>query len=204
MEITQEKIDLIKKIIKNDRKFSGNEDLLDDFLNETCKRSVSIVNSIDNASTLEAYLRKVVSTSIMSVLKDLGRLRRTKSGYIPTEEVSIEAVAPFEDVTSAPQPNSAIYNIDYSTIQVGYGGVKVPVNPEDSAIHNEIIEFVSDTIEKIDSKYPDERFLDIFLMRYNNGLTQREISQELGISQSEVSKRIYGLIEKVKDVLNEQ
>ena len=33
MDLTQDKIDLIGKIIKNDRKYSNNEDLFDDFFN---------------------------------------------------------------------------------------------------------------------------------------------------------------------------
>lgn len=201
MEITQEKIDLIAKLIKNDPKFSSHEDLFEDFLNETCQRSVAIINAIDNEATMEAYLRKVVTTSIISVLKNSGRLRRTKSGYVSATEVPIDAVAPVEDVCEAP---SSVRSIDYSNFEVGYNSVKVPVNPEDNAIHNEIIDFVSVTIYEINEKYPSEKYMDIFNMRYDKGMTQREIANQLGISQSEVSKRIYGLLDKVKDVLNEQ
>lgn len=72
MEITQDKIDLISKLVKNDRKYQGNEDLYEDFLNEACHRSVAIINAIDNETTLTAYLRKIVTTSIINVLKDSG------------------------------------------------------------------------------------------------------------------------------------
>ena len=58
MEFTQDKIDLIEKIIKQDRKFVDNEDLYDDFFNETCKRSVNIIKTITSDATLEAYLKK--------------------------------------------------------------------------------------------------------------------------------------------------
>ena len=47
MELAQEKIDLISRIIKGDRKYPNNEDLYEDFFNETYKRSVSIINAID-------------------------------------------------------------------------------------------------------------------------------------------------------------
>ena len=33
------------------------------------------------------------------------------------------------------------------------------------------------------------------------GMTQKEISQEIGISQSEVSKRLYSLMGLVKDAI---
>lgn len=58
MELAQDKIDLIEKIIKNDRKFANNEDLFDDFFNETCKRSLLIVKTVTSDATLEAYLKK--------------------------------------------------------------------------------------------------------------------------------------------------
>lgn len=70
MELAQDKIDLISRIIKNDRKYPNNEDLYDDFFNETCKRSVAILDAIDTESTLETYLRRVVTTSIINVLQD--------------------------------------------------------------------------------------------------------------------------------------
>lgn len=203
VEITQEKIDLISKIIKNDKKFPNNEDLFEDFLNETCRRSVAIVDAIENQTTLEAYLRKVVTTSIISVLKDSGRLRRTKTGYMTTNELPLETVAPLAELTEAPTPEPLSF-FDFASFKAGYENIKIPLNPEDNAIHNEIVNFIADTLEKINEEEPDERFLDIFILRYDKCLTQREMAEELGISQSEVSKRIYGLIERVKKVLDEQ
>lgn len=203
VEITQEKIDLIAKIIKSDRKFANNEDLFDDFLNETCRRSTSIIGVIENDATLEAYLRKVVTTSILRVLKDSGRLRRTKTGYMTTTEVPLETVAPVAELTVAPTPAPSSL-IDLSIVKIGYEDLDISIDPEENAIHNEIIDFVADTIERVNQEAPNERYMDIFILRYDKGLTQKEIAHELGISQSEVSKRIYSLIEKVKNVLNEQ
>lgn len=203
MEITQEKIDLIAKLIRSNRKFQNNEDLFDDFLNETCQRSTSILESIDNSSMLEAYLRKVVTTSIINVLKDSGRLRRTKAGYMTTTEIPLETVAPTPELTPSPtQAPSSL--IDLSIVKIGYEDLEISIDPEENAIHNEIIDFVADTIERVNEENPNERYMDIFILRYDKGLTQKEIAGELGISQSEVSKRIYSLIQKVKSVLNEQ
>jgi len=203
VEITQEKIDLIAKLIRSNRKFQNNEDLFDDFLNETCQRSTSILESIDNSSMLEAYLRKVVTTSIINVLKDSGRLRRTKAGYMTTTEIPLETVAPTPELTPSPtQAPSSL--IDLSIVKIGYEDLEISIDPEENAIHNEIIDFVADTIERVNEENPNERYMDIFILRYDKGLTQKEIAGELGISQSEVSKRIYSLIQKVKSVLNEQ
>lgn len=193
MELTQDNINLIGQIVKNDRKYSGNEDLYDDFLNEACKRSASIFSAIDNEATLETYLRRVVTTSIVNVLKDSGRLRRTKTGYMSTKEVVTEV--PIVEVPA---------KTDYSTYVVSYDNIVVPESPEDVAIKNEILDFVAETIIKIDSEEPEEQYMQIYKMRYNDGMTQKEIAQELDLSQSEISKRLYGLIEKVKLELDEQ
>ena len=207
VEITQEKIDLISKIIKNDRKFKNNEDLFEDFLNEACHRSAAIINSVDNIATLEAYLRKVVTTSIISVLKDLGRLRRTKTGYTSVTEVpvgTLETVTPVAEPLTAEPTDAPVNLFNYASFNAGYADINIPLNPEDNAIHNEVVNFIADTLERINEEDPAQRFMDIFVLRYDKGLTQREMAQELGISQSEVSKRIYSLIERVKNILDEQ
>ena len=184
MKIAQDKIELIGRIIRNDRKFENNEDLYDDFLNETCKRSVSIIEAIDSDATLETYLRRIVTTSIINVLKDSGRLRRSKNGYMSTGEIFME------------DPD-----VDCSDIEIRYSNIKIPSNPEEIVIQKDILAFVGDTIQKINEKDPNEAYLQIYIMRYDKGMTQKEIAKELGISQSEVSKRLYKLMEKVRDVI---
>lgn len=329
VELTRDKIELISRIIKGDRKYPNNEDLFDDFLNETCRRSAAIFESLENEATLETYLRKVVTTSIINVLKDSGRLRRSRKGYVPLKEVPLSSVEAFadkqqdavpvnivepvafvepepieqveqiepvitettaadvmvedfavdttEDVFSdiaedvvvnsamdavAAEPeNSANTEIEpavetqvtpditltsdttvddvldsfidgvqdfsaetseaelptleleseenfdtgvstnYSAVQISYLNVKIPGTPEDVAIQRETLEFVADTIKHIDSEYPDEKYLAIYILRYEKGMTQKEIANELEISQSEVSKRLFGLINKVKNII---
>lgn len=185
MEITQDKIGLISRIIKNDRKYPNNEDLYEDFLNESCKRSMSIINAIDSETTLESYLKRVVTTSIINVLKDSGRLRRTKAGYMSTKEVGLNSSE----------------NVDYSNIVIDFSNVTLPENPEEIVIQKEVLDFVADTIKKIDSESPEKDYLQVYTLRYDKGMTQKEISEELNISQSEVSKRLYKLMEKVKEII---
>lgn len=189
MTLTQDKIDLISRIIKSDRKYSSNEDLYDDFFNETCRRSNAILDAVDNEDTLESYVKRVASTAIISVLKDNGRLRRSKSGYMSTKEVVFEPAKVEEVVTT-------------SGHRVSYEDLKIPSTPEEIAIQKEVLEFVAQTIKKIDSEEPDKKYLSIYTMRYDKGMTQKEISAELNVSQSEISKRLYCLLEKVRSVLN--
>ena len=185
MELAQDKIDLISKILKNDRKYPNNEDLYDDFFNETCRRSVAILGAIESEATLETYLKRIVTTSIINVLKDSGRLRRTRAGYMSTREVALE---------TSPA-------VDYSGVEINYSNIKIPENPEEVIIQKEILTFVADTIKKIDEEDPEKNYLHIYTLRYDKGMTQKEISEEIGISQSEISKRLFKLMEKVRSAI---
>lgn len=190
MELAQDKIDLIERIIKNDRKFANNEDLYDDFFNETCKRSLVIVKTITSDVTLEAYLRKIATTSILNVLKDSGRLKRSKNGFMSTKEVSLDTTYQ-ETVTN-----------NYANAIITYDAVDLTAGPEDLALQKELLQQVIISLKKIDKEEPEKQFLNIYKLRYEDGMTQKEIAQELNLSQSEVSKRLFKLMEKVKQFLN--
>ena len=192
MEFTQDKIDLIERIIKNDRKFANNEDLYDDFFNETCKRSLNIVKTITSDATLEAYLKKIATTSILNVLKDSGRLRRTREGFTPTKEVSIE------QIHEESNQNSNIY----ANTKIIYETADIKDTPEDVLLKKEILQHVINSLEKINNEDPDKKYLQIFKLRYDNGMTQKEIASEMNLSQSEVSKRLFKLMEKIKQAFN--
>ena len=56
------------------------------FFNETCKRSVGILEAVDSEATLEIYLKRVATTAIINVLKDSGRLRRSRTSYMSTKK----------------------------------------------------------------------------------------------------------------------
>lgn len=189
MELAQDKIDLIEKIIKNDRKFANNEDLFDDFFNETCKRSLLIVKTVTSDATLEAYLKKIATTSILNVLKNEGRLRRTRIGYMSTKELPLETVSP----SSLP---------DYSKMEISYEPIAIQDTPEDVAVKKEILQIIVDSVFEVDELEPDKQYARLYDLRYEKGLTQKEIAEELSISQSEVSKRLFKLMEKVKQTFN--
>lgn len=189
MDIAQDKIKLIEKIIKNDRKYQNNEDLLDDFVNETCKRAVGVIRTISSDDTLEIYLRKVATTSIINVLKNSGRLRRTRDGFIPHREISIDDI----EITET---------IDYSRVKIQYKQFDVQDTPEDVVIKKEILQKVIDYVYSVHNSDPEKQYLDIYILRYEKGYTQKEIAKELNLSQSEVSKRLFKLMDRVKLALN--
>ena len=171
----------MRSIIRNDRKFSNNEDLYDDFFNETCKRSYGIVSIVSSDVALEAYLKKIATTSILSVLKDSGRLRRNRSGYTPTQEVSYDEVSD-----------------KYTTADISYSRFVTDISPEDIVIKKDTLKQVADVVLQMDAEDTSKQYLQIYKLRYDNGMTQKEISEELGLSQSEISKRLFKLMENVK------
>lgn len=190
MDLAQDKIDLIERIIKSDRKFANNEDLYDDFFNETCKRSLLIIKTVTSDSTLEAYLRKIATTSILNVLKNEGRLRRTRSGFVPVKTVST-------DDTNSDISDSML---NYSNVKVEYEAADIQDTPEDTAIKKDILQKIVDTIYEIDRKIPEKQYFKLYNLRFKDGLTQKEIAKELNLSQSEVSKRLFKLMNEVKQM----
>lgn len=190
VDLAQDKIELIERIIRNDKKFENNEDLFDDFVNETCKRSLSVIKTISSEDTLEIYLRKVAATSIINVLKNSGRLRRTRQGFIPSKEVSLDVVS------------EVFKPIDYSSVNIEYKQFKIQETPEDVVIKKEILQKVIEYVYSIHNSDISKKYLDIYLLRYEKGYTQKEIAKELDLSQSEVSKRLFKLMDRIKMAFN--
>lgn len=189
VELEQEKIDLIKKIITSDKKYTNNEDLFEDFFNETYKRSFLMVKSVKNETSLEAYLKKVATTSIINVLKDSGRVRRTKEGFSKVEEKSLD------EIISIPVGKYADTHISYDIVDLSDG-------PEEVVIKKEILQTLSDAISITHNINPAKQYMQLYELRYVKGLKQKEIAQELNLSQSEVSKRLLEMVEEVKKAFN--
>lgn len=193
LELEQEKIDLIEKIIKLDKKYANNEDLFDDFFNETYKRSFLLVKSVKNEASLEAYLKKIATTSIISVLKDSGRVRRTTEGFVPTQEQPLDIVV---------QQSGKTFDNKYSNVNINYDIVDLSDGPEEIIIKKEILQSLVDAVAIAHTNNPLKQYMQLYQLRYVKGLKQKEIAQELNLSQSEVSKRLLELVEEVKKAFN--
>lgn len=182
MLLVEEQRSLIEKIVRANKNFIGNEDLFEDFCSEAFQKSYMMFNSSSNIQKIESYVSKVVHTSILSVLKNSGRIRRTKEGYIPTKEVKVPDFATQETVKShilGPE-----FILDFP-------------DPKDTAeevlITKDSLQKIADAVCIIHKELPSQSFLDIFYLRYIKGLKQSEIAKNLNLSQSEVSKRLMQL-----------
>ncbi|MGN0015674.1 MAG: sigma-70 family RNA polymerase sigma factor [Candidatus Gastranaerophilaceae bacterium] len=181
----EEQRQLIEKFVKANVKFEGNEDLLEDFCNEAYQKSYIIFNSSSSIQKIESYIQKVVNTSIIGVLKDSGRLKKTSSGYVRTKEIPLEETKQTTDNKKLPQ--EFIYEIEDPR-----------VNFEENIIKKELLQKIVDAVCLVHSEDPKKCYLDLYEARYVKGLKQKEIAKELNISQSEVSKRLIELSKLIK------
>jgi len=183
VELTQEHRNLIEGIVRKNPRLNGNEDLFEDFCSETFKRSFHIISSISDMKNLELYLNKVASSAILSVLKDSGRLRRSRSGYVKISQQSTSY--------NNNDPEDILINIPDPAINI-----------EESFIKNDEIKLIRNLIQQIDKNERDKKYIDIFHLRYIMGYKQSQIASETGISQGEISKRLVELAKKINDILN--
>ncbi len=190
MLLVEEQRSLIEKIVKSNKNFKGNEDLFEDFCSEAFQKSYMMFNSSSNIQKIENYVTKVVHTSILCVLKNSGRIRRTSEGYIPTKEVTVSNLAVGTEKAQAVDPN---FILDFP-------------DPKDSAeeilITKDCLQRIADAVCIIHKELPSQAFLDIFYLRYVKGLKQSEISKSLNLSQSEISKRLMQLSKLISNFLD--
>ena len=176
MVVTQEYKSLIEKMVTSNKRFSGNEDLFEDFCAEALERCLFILQKTDEIERVENYLNKLISTSIISVLKSSGRITRNAQGY-KSVAPSISIENPLDD---------------------GFLEIKDPsVNFVEKITTEETLEEIYRLVVKFNDDYPSENFYKLFYMKYVEGKKQREIADTLGISQGEVSKRLFDLMKKI-------
>ena len=179
------------KYIKSNAKYQGNEDLCEDFLAESLRRSYSVLESVDDISFIEPYLKKVVNTSILTVLKNSGRVQRIRNSF-----VSAPKVISFDELESAIQIEPQTRKSSEFTVE------NIPDPKVDFfffVANKDLLTQVCNAVLVANSTDKSKRYYDIFVKRYVDLKKQSEIAQELEISQSQVCKRIYELVQIIKN-----
>lgn len=179
------------KYIKSNAKYQGNEDLCEDFLAESLRRSYSVLESVDDISFIEPYLKKVVNTSILTVLKNSGRVQRIRNSF-----VSAPKVISFDELESAIQIEPQTRKSSEFTVE----NIPDPkVDFSETVANKDLLTQVCNAVLVANSTDKSKRYYDIFVKRYVDLKKQSEIAQELEISQSQVCKRIYELVQIIKN-----
>lgn len=140
----------------------------------------------------------MANTAILAVLKDYGRVRRRENKYVSTQEILISPVpAKFKTQETAPVPvvsqivSSAAENFVYKI-----------ADPSDSfeekIVRKDLLQKIVDIVLVAQKNQPEKEYLKIFYLRYVKELKQKEIAEEVNLSQSEVSKRLIEIAQIVK------
>lgn len=187
----EEQRSLIEKFVRNNKNFGGNEDLLEDFCSEAFQKCYLIFNTSSNIQKIESYVSKVVNTSILSVLKNSGRVRRTNNGFIPTKEIVVPEFSPSAVVK--PSSLGPEFILDFPDPKK---------SAEEILITKDCLQKICDAVCVIHKDVPGQCFYDLFYLRYVKGLKQNEISKTLNLSQSEVSKRLMQLSKLISNVMD--
>ncbi|MCD7779279.1 MAG: hypothetical protein LUH05_01235, partial [Candidatus Gastranaerophilales bacterium] len=147
--------------------------------------------SSSNIQKIESYISKVVNTSILSVLKNSGRVRRTSEGYTPTKEIK---VSDFNSVSEVkPHPLAPSFILDFPDPRE---------TAEEVLISKDCLQRIADAVCIIHKEVPSQLFLDIFYLRYIKGMKQTEMAKSLNLSQSEISKRLMQLSKLISNFLD--
>lgn len=202
----EEQKSLIEKFVRANKNFKGNEDLFDDFCNESLQKSYMVFNSINNPQKVESYISKVVHTSILGVLKDYGRMRREKTGYVPTREIKVADFAHESANIHLKEEYNTVEEIELTPKKVFTSSFvwdfpDPKENAEEILITKDCLQRIADSVCVIHKELPSQQFYDIFYLRYIKGCKQAEIGKRLGLSQSEVSKRLMRLSKLISNIL---
>ncbi len=101
--------ELIENLVKQNRKFSGYEAILEDIIDDVYAHSQVIISSIDNENVIKAYLEKVITTSIITVSKKMNFNNNIKHRVVSnvSEIYSKPVIKQQEEVVEAlPVPDS--------------------------------------------------------------------------------------------------
>lgn len=137
MNAEKEYSTIIKDIITQNKRYAGNEDLLDAFCDETVKRTKSIVSLLKDDEKIYSYILRVSNSAVIKVLKDNDRL----GGYrIP-------------HVFAAPAPSVQQEDPQqYDEVYVEHQTQELPV--EEAAVAEESIPPLQSEVNQIDEELP--------------------------------------------------
>lgn len=203
------------------QRFSGHSDKADDMFQVGC---VGLLKAIDNFDSslnvkfstyavpmivgeIRRYLRDNNSVRVSRSIRDVAyRALQAKEQYIKEHnaEPTLEQIAkmidlPLKDVTFALDAisetislNEPIYNDGNETIRI------MDQIADDKNCDDDILEKLSlvDAIKNL-----SEREKEILLMRYYVGKTQMEVSEEVGISQAQVSRLEKNALKAIKNFI---
>ncbi len=204
-----EQRELIESIIKENPSYGGDSDLMNQICAEVYKKSYLLLDSVSNMENLRNYLVKVVDTSINAILKD-NNLKNKSSASKEFTNIKIKHektfqinenkpetdISPIRDFKPQPLPLKA----KKTSLINPYEGLIDPLELVcEKPINQALVRNIVDAVQKLHTKEPNKKFMDIFTMRYVQNLDQSAIARNLKLSQSDLSKRFYEMVKLVRE-----
>ena len=136
--------DFVEQLIKENRKFEGNEGIFDEVVEDVYARAATILETVRNDDVIKSYLRKAVSTSLISVIKKNNLNTRTNKHNI--ESIIAVQEAPVEINRAEPEENQKLPVVEAKEEAV----VEEPaVNIEEADLAAEVSDTSEGTVEEL-------------------------------------------------------
>lgn len=183
MEYKQEHIELTRNILTKSPGFKGNEDLLDEMLNETLKKSASFLECSLEVSSLEIYIKKIASNVVVDILRNAKSIRaeKTKKSQASTD---------FEEVPIIYETDSEgkiIYKVSLPESEI----------TQTAKLSEEKINTIKKKVIELDKKSSTKNYKQIFELKFAKNLNCREISQKLNIEENEAANILLEILKEI-------
>lgn len=118
MERTNKYYGIIENLVRKHKKFPGYESIIDEIIDDVYSHSEVIINSINNDSVINAYLEKVISTSIITVPKKLKFIKETSKNIVSEAAALPKVNTELVDrmINTAPAEDSRPESLVFETI----------------------------------------------------------------------------------------
>jgi len=186
---------IIEDVVKRNKNFQGNEDILDEFCEAIYKKTYLILSTKENEDDLREYLRVVshkimldvikkyttraISQNTQYVQKDYKQFLQDKSDYKAIKE----------EESDDNNQDSAYF--DYASITDP--SLYVRKTNKRSHMHKLVA-----TVYNIHLQMPEKLYFQIFYYKYCKELNQTQVAKKTGLSQGELSKRLLELTQILK------
>ena len=162
MNAEKEYSTIIKDIITQNKRYAGNEDLLDAFCDETLKRTKSIVSLLKDEEKIYSYILRVSNSAVIKVLKDNDRLGGYRIPHVfaaPAQSLQQEAPQQQEEVyvehqtQTLPVEEVAVVEEPIPSIQTAVNQVEEEL-PAVENIENEELQPVVEEVAVVEEPIP--------------------------------------------------
>ncbi|HSA06942.1 MAG TPA: hypothetical protein P5556_07160 [Candidatus Gastranaerophilales bacterium] len=190
MKNNQENKKLIETIIRQSPGFRANKDLFDEIMEESVKKVDSFLEKSSSESVSEIYLKKIISSVIIDIIKKAEKIREEKNKQPQKEPVVENQEVPIKYLTD--EQGKIIYDVE----------IKQTVKTNEINISEEKINVLKAKIKKLDKEAPSKEYKRIFELRFLRQMNYKEISKKLELPENEILITLQELFKELNLILS--